>query len=147
MFWDLPGKQLNSGCLFNIFIFNSVTRQFKKCISKTPQKEAAVSYHFLCCLGGSSVAKFVQTCDSEKSLGRGSIPNTGWQRCETGSKRTVTCSLRPPEKGEFLNSFVSKQDCLRETADSTFCFLCNTCSSTYLAKVWVKKRVTLIKSK
>lgn len=75
MLWDLPGKQLNSARLFSIFAFNPVTRQFKKCISKTPQKQATVSYHFLCCLGGSGVDKFVQKCDSEKSLGRGSIPN------------------------------------------------------------------------
>ena len=99
MLWDLSGKQLNSGVFFCIFFFNSVTSQFLKHISKPPQNQAVVSCPFLCHLGDSCIAQFVQKCDSEKSLGRGcALSRAGWQRRETGSKRTVTCSLRPPGK-------------------------------------------------
>lgn len=71
--WDLSGKQLNSGLFCCIFFSNSVTSQFKKCITKAHQKRAAVLCPSLCCLGRSCIAKFVQKCDSEKSQGRSSI--------------------------------------------------------------------------
>lgn len=107
MFWDLPGKQLNSGRLFSIFIFNSLTRQFKKCISKTPQKQATVSYHFLCCLGGFLALLNLSRRDSEKSLGRGSIPNGALADSDVkrGAKGLSPAAWDLQRKDSFWNFF------------------------------------------
>lgn len=131
---------------FCIFFCNSVTRPFKKYITKAPQKWAAVSHPFLCCLGSPCIAEFVQNCDSEKGMGRGSNMSRALADSDMkqGEKKDCHLQLETSRESIIFEFFVSKQDFLRETVDSIFGFLYNTCSSTHLAKVWVKKRVILI---
>lgn len=103
-FWDLPGKQLNSGCLFNIFIFNSVTKQFKKCISRHPKKR-------LQCYTTSYVAWVVPAL---LNLSRHVILRRAWGEAVSQMEHWLTAMWNREQKDCHLQLETSKERIVSE---------------------------------